>query len=127
MLSLMKLQLLDLTKARLSFVAKAGNLTNFFNYLQSAILLIIMLSFWFRVHLARQHAVEQETHPIEKRKKRATLLTSSRLLQWGGVCVLFIFTAQLYWDKWPLNRLAYPKPSLYIWMTRTKFISLSNK
>ncbi|WP_324006365.1 Fe-S-containing protein [Pasteurella multocida] len=99
LLSLMKLQLLDLTKARLSFVAKAGNLTNFFNYLQSAILLIIMLSFWFRVHLARKHAVQQETHPIEKRKKRATLLTSSRLLQWGLICTLIIFTTQLYWDK----------------------------
>ncbi|MFP4794195.1 Fe-S-containing protein [Pasteurella multocida] len=99
LLSLMKLQLLDLTKVRLSFVAKAGNLTNFFNYTQTAILLVIMLSFWFHVHLVRKHAVQQEIHPIEKRKKRAKLMTSSHLLQWGFVCTLIIFTTQFYWDK----------------------------
>ncbi|MGC6248566.1 Fe-S-containing protein [Bisgaard Taxon 45] len=99
LLSLMKLQLLDLTKTRLSFVAKAGKLTHFLNYIQSAMVIVILLSFWLSVHLARKHAVQQETHPIEKRKKRAILLTSRRLIQWGSFCVLLILASQLYWDK----------------------------
>ncbi|WP_424405721.1 Fe-S-containing protein [Pasteurella sp. PK-2025] len=99
MLSLMKLQQLELTKPRLSFVAKVSGLTQYFNYWHSALLLLCVILFFFQVHLVRKHAVAYAPTPIEKRKKRAALLTSTRLLNWGILAVAMIMASQYYWDN----------------------------
>ncbi|EEX50213.1 Fe-S-containing protein [Pasteurella dagmatis] len=99
LLNLMKLQQIELTKVRLSFVAKSGSLTQYFNYLHSIILLSCIILFFSRVHLLRKLTFNNETHPIEKRKKLSILLTSQRLILWGIFAILIIVGSQLYWDK----------------------------
>ncbi|MDU8925360.1 Fe-S-containing protein [Pasteurellaceae bacterium LIM206] len=98
-LGLMKLQIIDLTKPRLSFVAKTGNITGYFNYIFAGLLVLIMLWFSLKIHLPRKRAVNASQELIEKRQKTATFRTSSRLIRWGLLCVLIIFGSQLYWDK----------------------------
>lgn len=99
LLTLMKLQIIDLTKPRLSFVAKSGNIANFFNYIHTVILFIVILAFTINIHFVRKHAMQQESQPIEKRKKQAALLLSHRLIFWGIVIIFLILSTQLYWDK----------------------------
>ncbi|MGY4677769.1 Fe-S-containing protein [Pasteurella sp. P03HT] len=99
LLTLMKLQVLELTKLRLSIVAKSGNLTNFFNYISCALLLIILLVFIIKIHIPRKAAVQKTPHPIEKRQKQAALLVSQRLLLWGTVILVIVCSSQLYWDR----------------------------
>lgn len=99
LLGLMKLQQIELTKVRLSFVAKSGSLAQYFNYLHSIILLLCIGLFFARVHLLRKLTFNNETHPIEKRKKLAQLFTSRRLILWGIFAIVIIAGSQLYWDK----------------------------
>ncbi|WP_101775878.1 Fe-S-containing protein [Pasteurella oralis] len=99
LLTLMKLQIIALTKPRLSFVAKSGNIANFFNYIHSVMLFIVLVVFTIKIHLVRKFAIQQESHPIEKRKKQAALLVSQRLIVWGIAIIILTLGTQLYWDK----------------------------
>ncbi len=99
LLTLMKLQVIELTKTRLSFVAKAGNVTTFFNYINGLILFLILLGFTHSVYSLRKSAAQQESNPIEKRKKMALMRNSKRTIVWGMTAVLIMLGAQLYWDK----------------------------
>ena len=99
LLSLMKLQVLELTKNKLSFVAKSSNIITLFNYISAAILVLLCARFAAKVHLSRKAAMQAEQHPIEKRKKIALWQGSRRTLLWGAICILFIAGSQLYWDK----------------------------
>lgn len=99
LLSLMKLQVIELTKNKLSFVAKSSNITTLFNYISAAILLLLCLLFAGKIHFPRKLAMQAEQHPIEKRKKIALWQNSQRSLLWGIISILFIAGAQLYWDK----------------------------
>ncbi|TCP95366.1 putative membrane protein [Cricetibacter osteomyelitidis] len=99
LLNLMKLQLIELTKVRLSFVAKATNLAEFNNYICAALLVMLMLIFTAKIYLPRYHIMATETDLIEKRKKTALFRSAKHLLLWGLCGILLIVTSQLYWDK----------------------------
>ncbi|ABR75017.1 hypothetical protein CBG46_07780 [Actinobacillus succinogenes] len=99
LLSLMKLQVTELTKARLSFVAKTGNITNYFNYIVTALLALSLILFAVKIHLPRKARVKAESHPIEKRKKTALALHSGRTILWGIISLIIILSSQLFWDK----------------------------
>ncbi|OOR97158.1 hypothetical protein B0186_10465 [Canicola haemoglobinophilus] len=99
MLSLMKLQVLELTKVRLTFVAKSANIITYFNYINAFILLVILCLFAITVHKSNQNLVANEIDPIEKRKRIATMQSSKRTLICGFLIVISVFSTQLYWDK----------------------------
>lgn len=99
LLSLMKLQIIELTKTRLSFVAKTGNITNYFNYAVAALLAVSMMLFAVKIHLPRKAQAKAESQPIEKRKKTALALRSARTILWGLLSLVMILSSQLYWDK----------------------------
>ncbi|OOF50849.1 hypothetical protein BKK52_01515 [Rodentibacter trehalosifermentans] len=98
-LILMKLQIIDLTKLRLSFVAKSGAITGWLNPLCLAVIFVNLGIFIFQTHLKRKLHAQIEQDPIEKRKKLALVQTSKRLIHWGIVVMLLIATAQIYWQQ----------------------------
>lgn len=99
LLILMKLQIIELTKARLSFVAKSGAITNWLNVICLAVMFINLSIFIFQTHFKRtlQAKIEQDT--IEKRKKLALAQVSKRLIYWGILAMVLIATAQIYWEQ----------------------------
>ena len=99
LLNLMKLQAINLTSMRLTFSAKAGDITSLFNYINAAILSIILIIFALKVYLPRKKYALEEKQPIEKRKKLAYQQTAKRILIFGTFAVIAIFSSQLYWDK----------------------------
>ncbi|MFZ7142809.1 Fe-S-containing protein [Avibacterium avium] len=99
LLGLMKLQVIDLTKARLSFVAKSSNLISYSNYFIAALTTFSLILFALKIHSANKTVVNNTLQPIEKRKKLALLQTSQRTLLWGSIALLTIVSAQLYWDQ----------------------------
>ncbi|MDG2939054.1 Fe-S-containing protein [Bisgaard Taxon 10/6] len=99
LLSLMKLQVIELTKARLSFVAKTGKITNYFNYAVVTLLAVSLILFAVKIHLPRLMRVKAESQAIEKRKKMALARHSSRTIRWGAFCLIIMLSSQLYWDK----------------------------
>ncbi|MFR5626880.1 MAG: DUF2318 domain-containing protein, partial [Haemophilus parainfluenzae] len=99
LLILMKLQVLELTKLRLSFVAKSGEITRWLNYICAALLFVVLAIFYGKIHLSRKQQVNATQEPIEKRQKLAALRTSSRLLGWGYLALAIIFATQLYWEQ----------------------------
>ncbi|OBX07703.1 membrane protein [Gallibacterium salpingitidis] len=98
-LALMKLQVFELTKLRLSFVAKSSNITAYLNNITAILLLIIIACFSLKVYLPHKKAVVAESHPIEKRKKMVAMRNSRRTIIWGSAATILIIAAQLYWDK----------------------------
>ena len=96
LLILMKLQVLELTKLRLSFVAKSGEITRWLNYICAALLFVVLAIFYGKIHLSRKQQVNATQEPIGK---LAALRTSSRLLGWGYLAVAIIFATQLYWEQ----------------------------
>ncbi|WP_133543511.1 Fe-S-containing protein [Mesocricetibacter intestinalis] len=98
-LGLMKLQLIELTKARLSFAAKSANIKNYFNYISALLLMLGILFFAFRIHSTRRKAIARVTDPIEKRKKIAAAHISGKIIGWGLSAVMIITGSQIYWDK----------------------------
>lgn len=99
LLGMMKLQVIDLTKARLSFVAKSSNLISYSNDFIASLAGLSLIFFAKCVYASHKKAVQDSTHPIEKRKKLALLQTSRRTLLWGVVALCSIISAQLYWDQ----------------------------
>ena len=99
LLILMKLQVIDLTKVRLSFAAKSGNIFVYLNYINVAVLAFIVCLFAFKTHLPRLHQVKQEQDPIEKRKAIAAKRTSGKIIAYGLVATAIILVSQLYWDR----------------------------
>ena len=99
LLSLMKLQIIELTKVRLSFVAKSAALTDWFNYISCIFILLLLLLFTVKIHATHKQAMLSENHSIEKRKKTALYRTSFRTLAYGVAGVILLCSCQLYWDK----------------------------
>lgn len=98
LLGLMKLQLIELTKLRLTFVAKVSNLISYFNYIHSFILLFIIGLFGINVYYPQKHIAQCEQQPIEKRKKIALMLSLKRTTLYGIFAIIIALTSQLYWD-----------------------------
>ncbi|MFZ7229665.1 Fe-S-containing protein [Avibacterium avium] len=99
LLGLIKLQVIDLTKARLSFVAKSSNLISYSNYFIAVLTALSLILFALKIYSANKTVVNNTLQPIEKRKKLALLQTSQRTLFWGIIALLTIVSAQLYWDQ----------------------------
>ncbi|OOF66155.1 Fe-S-containing protein [Rodentibacter sp. Ppn85] len=97
LLILMKLQLIELTKVRLSFVAKSSTLTTWLNFLCLAIMFLSLSIFIFQTHFKRRLQAKTEQDPIEKRKKLALVQVSKRLINWGTLAIIFIGVTQFYW------------------------------
>ena len=98
LLTLMKLQLVELTKPRLSFVAKSGEITVWLNTI-CVVLMAIILAIFIQTHVKRLKHANTESDPIEKRKKLALVQISKRLIGWGVFGLLLVGVSQLYWEK----------------------------
>lgn len=98
-LILMKLQIIDLTKERLSFVAKSGAIVTWNNAICLTIIFINLGIFNFQTHVKRTLQAKTEQDPIEKRKKLALAQISKRLINWGASAIIFIGASQLYWEQ----------------------------
>lgn len=99
LLILMKLQVIELTKVRLSFVAKSGNITTYLNYINAAILAVIVLIFALNIHRPRVRTANSEQQPIEKRKAIAAKRTSGKIIAYGITAILIMLATQFYWDR----------------------------
>ena len=99
LLILMKLQVIELTKVRLSFVAKSGNITTYLNYINAAILAVIVLIFALNIHRPRMQTANSEQQPIEKRKAIAAKRTSGKIIGYGITAILIMLATQFYWDR----------------------------
>ena len=99
LLILMKLQVIELTKVRLSFVAKSGNITTYLNYINAAILAVILLIFALNIHRPRVRTANSEQQPIEKRKAIAAKRTSGKIIGYGITAILIMLATQFYWDR----------------------------
>ncbi|EGV07602.1 putative membrane protein [Haemophilus pittmaniae HK 85] len=69
LLSFMKLQVLELTKLRLSLVAKSAELTFRTNYFVALLLGLSLLLFYSKIHLLRKKQLQASDDAIDKRKK----------------------------------------------------------
>lgn len=99
LLSLMKLQIVNITKFRLSYVAKVNNLTNYFNYINALLLFATLSIFTWKVYLPRRKIACQETHPIVKRQKLALMHHARSSVIFGILMITVTIGTQLYWDK----------------------------
>ncbi|RDE94573.1 DUF2318 domain-containing protein [Aggregatibacter aphrophilus] len=99
LLILMKLQVIELTKVRLSFMAKSGNITTYLNYINAAILAVIVLIFALNIHRPRVRTANSEQQPIEKRKAIAAKRTSGKIIAYGITAILIMLATQFYWDR----------------------------
>lgn len=99
LLTLMKLQLIELTKTRLSFVAKSGKITVWLNAICVVLMAIILAIFTIQTYVKRLKHANTESAPIEKRKKLALVQISKRLIGWGVFGILWVSASQLYWEK----------------------------
>ncbi|KGQ71237.1 hypothetical protein A1D23_08615 [Chelonobacter oris] len=99
LLSLIKLQWLDLDKTLLSFVAKSLNLAIWNNYVSTLFLLLITFVFYFIVLRPRKSAVTIQPDLIARRQKTALYRTSRCLVAVGILFAVVVAGAQLYWDK----------------------------
>ncbi|WP_455483126.1 Fe-S-containing protein [Haemophilus parahaemolyticus] len=99
LLTLMKLQLIELTKPRLSFVAKSGKITVWLNAICVVLMAIILAIFTIQTYIKRLKHANTESDPIEKRKKLALVQISKRLIGWGVFGILWVSASQLYWEK----------------------------
>lgn len=99
LLTLMKLQLIELTKPRLSFVAKSSKITVWLNAICVVLMAIILAIFTIQTYVKRLKHANTESDPIEKRKKLALVQISKRLIGWGVFGILWVSASQLYWEK----------------------------
>lgn len=99
LLSLIKLQLLDLDKQLLSFVAKSINLSVWNNYALAVLIAMISLLFWQQVLRPRKRAATAQSDLISLRQKTALYRAARRIACIGFVLFTIVAAAQLYWDK----------------------------
>ena len=99
LLILMKLQVLELTKVRLSFVAKSGEISAWLNIICVVLMSVILCIFTIQTYSKRLREAKAEKDLIEKRKRLAFVQTSKRTIYWGILGILFVATSQLYWEK----------------------------
>lgn len=98
MLVLMKLQVVELTKSLLSYVAKVTNANNLNSYVCAGVLLLSGVVYLINVVRPRSIA-RAEPRPIEHRKAVAHYQDSRRIFVITILLALLTAGAQLYWDK----------------------------
>lgn len=98
LLLLMKLQVLGLTRPRLSYVAHVTNNANLLNYLSALLMSALAGAYLIPLRHASQR-MDELSDPIEKRKATATYRTTLRTVLAMLVALLVVLVSQLYWDK----------------------------
>lgn len=98
MLVMMKLQVIELTKSLLSYVAKVTNARALINYASGALLLITALVYLLCTVVPRRKAI---THadPVSYRKAVAHYLDARRAMVVTLLLSVMAIGAQVYWDK----------------------------
>lgn len=99
LLSMIKLQWLDLDKNLLSFVAKSLNWAIGNNYFAAGLLALIALLFCFHALLPQKRALKTQHELIARRQHTALYRQARRIVLSGLAFALIIAAAQLYWDK----------------------------
>lgn len=99
LLSMMKLQVIELSRSVVSFVAKSGQLTRYANYFVLALQAVVFIAFFAKIWRPRKRQMLTESEPIEKRKKTAQLRYAGRTLLWGALTWLTVIGGQVYWDQ----------------------------
>lgn len=122
LLTLMKLQLIELTKVRLSFVAKSGEITAWLNIICVVLMLAVLCIFTIQTHSKRLREAKAEKDLIEKRKKLAFVQTSKRTIYWGIWVFYLLLQANFIGKKLPLNHHSFLKQFQYNLMTKMKCI-----
>ena len=93
LLILTKLQVLELTKLRLSFVAKSGEITRWLNYICAALLFVVLAIFYGKIHLSRKQQVINATQePIENAKISRIAYLLAYLVGLFGLSNYFCYT-----------------------------------
>ncbi len=98
LLLLMKLQVLTLTKLRLSFVAQVTNYSPLFNYL-GALLLLLLALYWLPSLIRYQRRATQTEEPVAKRLCQAEARIARRLGFFTLFSAAVIVAGQCYWDQ----------------------------
>ncbi|WP_409159343.1 Fe-S-containing protein [Pectobacterium sp. B2J-2] len=98
LLLLMKLQVLGLTKPRLSYVAHVTNSAYLLNYLSALFMVVLAAGLVWPLLRARRE-IHAEHKAIEKRKATAAYHTVRRTLLSTVTALVVVVVAQLYWDK----------------------------
>ncbi|RLM23879.1 hypothetical protein BIY29_09765 [Brenneria alni] len=98
LLLLMKLQVMGLTKPRLSYVAQVTNSAYLLNYL-SALLMAVAAASYLATLLRTRQRMQAETDPIARRKATADYRNVRRTVLATLIALLAIVSGQLYWDK----------------------------
>nr|WP_279572126.1 Fe-S-containing protein [Volucribacter amazonae] len=96
-LNLIKLQIIELTKARLSFIAQSTQLIQLSNYFTSILLLFISIYSYCTLYQGYKFTLA-ERDIITKRQKQAKLEQIKTLIISGILASLISLTSQLYWD-----------------------------
>ncbi|MCG8157664.1 DUF2318 domain-containing protein [Brenneria goodwinii] len=98
LLLLMKLQVLGLTKPRLSYVAQVTNSAWLLNYF-SAFLMAVVAACYLSPLLRTRRRMQAETEAIAKRKATADYRNVRRTVLSTVAALLVIVLGQLYWDQ----------------------------
>lgn len=97
MLNLIKLQILELTKLRLSFIAQSTTLIQLSNYITPILLLFLSIYCYYPIYRTYLTTLPEQDL-IAKRQKQAKLKQIKTLIFSGIIASLIILTSQLYWD-----------------------------
>lgn len=106
LLALIKLDMIDMEKALLTYIARVTNFNWLFSYLASLLLILMAIVYWIKVQKPRWQQTKTE-NTIAHRKALASYFNARRALISTLAAALLIFVAQLYWD-----RVASQPPSL---------------
>lgn len=97
LLGLMRLEMVELTSIRLSFVAKVGKYSHLFPYVQALIVTALAVVFFLRRPLAAPRALA-EMEKSERRKARSRVMFEMRWFKSALAAVVVIFAVLLYYD-----------------------------
>lgn len=97
-LSLMKLQVLELTRARLSFAAKATNLDGQITYWLLLLVAVLLVAAAIAIIRPRRQAWRAEQQAIARRIALASYRQARRLAAATAVIALAMLSGQGYWD-----------------------------
>ena len=98
LLLLMKLQIAELTKSSLSYVALAINTREGHNYFCALVLSVLALFFFFPLMRSRRQ-IAQTTEPVARRKAHAAYLNLRYVFSFTLLALLVVVLVQLYWDR----------------------------
>lgn len=99
LLNLIKLQILELSKSNLTFVAKTTNMISWNNYICSFLLLITAIYPLTLYYFKSKVQIKQLNDIISKRQAQRKLQQTRRLILWGIMLSIITLVSQLYWDK----------------------------